>query len=103
MIEGQASSQSQSQSLMNSQMKVEELSFFEELRINLNLQKTLLYRLNLWNSDSLGKIFHLADFFHLAIFCQVEKSCELEKLAKCLSLNFLFMRKKINHFSIKIF
>ena len=95
MIEGQASSQSQSQSLMNSQMKVEELSFFEELRINLNLQKTLLYRLNLWNSDSLGKIFHLADFFHLAIFCQVEKSCELEKLAKCLSLNFLSMRMKI--------
>ena len=41
MIESQAPSQSQSQvwGFMNSQMNVEQLSFYEELRINLNLQK----------------------------------------------------------------
>ena len=53
MIESQASkSQSQVWGFMNSQMKIEELSFFEELQINLNLQK--LY-LTVWIDEKLAR------------------------------------------------
>ena len=54
MIESQAPSQSQSQvwGFMNSQMKIEELSFFEELQINLNLQK--LY-FTVWIDEKLAR------------------------------------------------
>ena len=98
MIEGQAPRQSQSQvwGFMNSQMKVKELSFFENYELS-----SICKNFNVWiyekASDSVGKIFHLADFFHLAICCQVEKSCELEKLVSFVKFS-IDANKKITLF-----
>ena len=64
---------------MNSQMKIEELSFFEELQINLNLQKLyLLFELmKSWQDFPLGRFFPLGDFLPSGKILRTGKTCQV--------------------------
>ena len=78
---------------MNSQMKIEELSFFEELQINLNLFELM----KSWQDFPLGRFFPLGDFLPSGKILRTGKSCHVSFVTFSIDVN------DNNHFSLEIF